>query len=84
MFPSNYSQWLCNLFKLHKFLIGSVPKELVLSRVKRIFIKFSVRIRNYSGPHFSRKCGKCGKNADQNNSEYGLFLRSAHQIYCQK
>ena len=27
-------------------------------------------------PVFSRNAGKCGKNADQNNSEYGLFLRS--------
>ena len=25
---------------------------------------------------FSPNAGKCGKNADQNNSEYGLFLRS--------
>ena len=53
-----------------------------------------VRIRSYSGPHFSRifphsdwirrdtpylfvfspNAGKSGKNADQNNSEYGLFL----------
>ena len=26
---------------------------------------------------FSPNVGKCGKNADQNNSEYGHFLRSA-------
>ena len=25
---------------------------------------------------FSQNAGKCGKNADQNNSEYGYFLRS--------
>ena len=25
---------------------------------------------------FSPNAGKCGKNADQNNSEYGHFLRS--------
>ena len=25
---------------------------------------------------FSPNVGKCGKNVDQNNSEYGLFLRS--------
>ena len=25
---------------------------------------------------FSPNAGKCGKNADQNNSEYGQFLRS--------
>ena len=53
----------------------------------------SVRIRRYSGPHFSRifphsdwirlylsvfslNTEKCGKNADQNTSKYGLFLRS--------
>ena len=49
-----------------------------------------VRIRSYSGPHFSRifshsdwylfvfspNTGKYGKNVDQNNSEYRLFLRS--------
>ena len=55
-----------------------------------------MRIRSYSGPHFSHifpysdsirrnvpyhsiftpNVGKCGKNADQNNSEYGHFLRS--------
>ena len=55
-----------------------------------------VRIRRYSGPHFSRiflhsdwirsdtpylsvfspNAGKCGENADQNNSKYGHFLRS--------
>ena len=42
----------------------------------------SVRIRSYSGQHLSRifqhsDVEKCAKNADQNNSEYGLFLRSA-------
>ena len=40
----------------------------------------SVRIRSYSGPHFSRisgpNAGKCGKNAHQYNPENGLFLRS--------
>ena len=49
-----------------------------------------VRIRSYSGPHFfphfsafglfifSPNAGKCRKNADQNNSKYGHFLRSGH------
>ena len=32
----------------------------------------SVRIRSYSGPYFPA----FGLNADQNNSEYGHFLRS--------
>ena len=44
----------------------------------------SVRIRSCSGlwrdteylSTFSPNAGKCGKNADQNNSEYWLFLRS--------
>ena len=54
----------------------------------------SVRIRSYSGPHFSHifphsdqirrdhlsvfspNAEKCEKNADENNSEYGHFLRS--------
>ena len=55
-----------------------------------------VRIRSYSGPHFSRifphsdwirrdtpylsvlssNVEKCGRYADQNNSEHGFFLRS--------
>ena len=46
----------------------------------------SVRIWGYSGPHFSRifphsdwirrdtNVGKCGKNTDQNDSEYRHFL----------
>ena len=29
---------------------------------------------------FSQIAGKCGKNADQNNSEYGHFLRSDGEI----
>ena len=29
---------------------------------------------------FSPNAGKCGKNADQNNSEYGLFLRSVFML----
>ena len=46
----------------------------------RIFSGFS-RIRTEYGeirsPNlFSRNAGKSRKNADQNNSEYGLFLRS--------
>ena len=43
-----------------------------------------MRIRSYSGPHFSRIFphlslriqSECGENADQNNFEYGHFLRS--------
>ena len=60
------------------------------------WIRRVLRIRSYSGPYFSHSfphsdwirrvtsylsvfspnAGKCGKNADQNNSEYGYFLRS--------
>ena len=54
-------------------------------------------IRSYSGPHFpafpriwteyylsvfSPNAGKCRKNAEQNNSEYGLFLRSVIYDIC--
>ena len=28
---------------------------------------------------FSPNAGKCRKNVDQNNSDYGLFLRSVHK-----
>ena len=63
---------------------------LKLSRAKHS--AQSVCIRSYSGPYFSRirteygeieylsvfspNAGKCGENADQNNAEYRLFLRS--------
>ena len=55
-----------------------------------------VRIRSYSGPHFSRifrirteyglsvfspNAEKCTKNAGQNNSEYGLFLCSGSILF---
>ena len=39
-----------------------------------IFPAFS-RIRTEYG-EIRSKMGKCGQNADQNNSEYGQFLRS--------
>ena len=50
----------------------------------------SVRIRSYSGPHFSHifriqsECGNCEKNEDQNNSEYGHFLRSVYVSFTLK
>ena len=46
----------------------------------RIFLAFS-RIRTEYGEMlsvFSSNEGKCGKNADQNNSRYGNILRSAY------
>ena len=41
----------------------------------------SVRIRNYSGPHFpafglNTDSVRMREHADQNNSEYGHFLRN--------
>ena len=44
----------------------------------RIFPAFS-RTRTEYGV-FSPNAGKCLKNTDQNNSEYGLFLRSIKQL----
>ena len=61
----------------------------------------SVRIRSYSGLHFSRifphsnwirrdteylsvfspNAGKCGKNVDQNKSEYGHFLSNERDVF---
>ena len=50
----------------------------------------SVRIQSYSGPDFStfgmnteRYGVRMGENTDQNNSEYGHFLRSdtLHTLY---
>ena len=38
---------------------------LAFSRIRTAFV-------------FSPNAGKCGKNADQNNSEYGHFLRSGN------
>ena len=63
----------------------------IISFNKIIHCVKSVHIWSYSGPHFLRiflhsdmeylfvfspNTGKSGKNADQNNSEYGQFLRS--------
>ena len=66
----------CHKFLLNKLLnTTTIPKHCVKS----------VRIRNYSGLHFSRilreKRKKCGKNADHNNFEYGHFLRS-EKFHC--
>ena len=71
----------------------SCSQILLSYRMYHHCIKY-VRIRSYSGPHFSRifphldwiwrytpylsvfspNIGKCGKNADQNTSEYGHFF----------
>ena len=74
-----------------------------VTNFKNVHCVKSVRIRKYSGPHFSRifhirteyweirispysiylavfssNAGKCGRNADKNNSEYEHFLRSGY------
>ena len=58
-------------------------KAKVFQSWKKSFSR--VRIWSYSGPHFScifldsvfsPNAGKYGKNTDQNNFEYGHFLRS--------
>ena len=44
-------------------------------------VMLKVRNRSYSGPYlsvFSPNAGKSGKNADQNNSEYGFLLRRVY------
>ena len=65
------------------FLMKSLFLMVRIKNCKYHCVK-SVRIWSYSGPHstpylsvFSPNAGKCGKSADQNNSEYELFLRSA-------
>ena len=46
----------------------------------RIFDAFGRNTERYFV--FSQDAGKYGKSADQNNSEYGHFLRSVWGIYC--
>ena len=50
--------------------------ELFWSAFFTHFPAFELNTERY-GEIFSPNAGKCVKNADQNNSEYGLFLRSA-------
>ena len=57
----------------------TAQKESVLGVILvRIFPAFS-RIRTSV---FSPNAGKCGKNAEQNCSEYGLLLRSHVSRFC--
>ena len=64
--PSSNFHIIITIFEKHVRSLG-----VAIHGVKK------VRIRSYSGPHFfSRNAGKSGKNAAQNNSKYGLFLRS--------
>ena len=48
--------------------------ELFWSAFFSHFPAFGLNLDRYSV--FSLNAGKCGKNVDQNNSEYGYFLRS--------
>ena len=57
------------------------------ARVSHLHSVKSVRIRSYSGPYFpafgrntERYFVRMRENTDQNNSEYGHFLRSADLI----
>ena len=58
-------------------------KGLLMAKklLKRMLQKKNIIIKNLTGMKylsvFSPNAGKCGKNEDQNNSEYGHFLRSA-------
>ena len=84
-------------WQLGKF-ISFQPYLLIKGSIFDIGCVKNFLIRSYSGRHFSRifphglntvhlsvfspNAGECGKNADKNNSEYGLFLRSdSLQIY---
>ena len=55
----------------------TVEKESVFRVILvRIFPRFScIRTEYGEISVFSPNAGKSGKNADQNNSKYGLFLR---------
>ena len=62
---------------LSKITLNMLPNTLTIFLFSITFINSthcvkSVGIRSYSGPYFPA----FGLNADQNNSEYGHFLRS--------
>ena len=76
--------------------VHKVDEWFMNSKMRKHCVK-SDRVRSYSGPHFSRifphsdwirispysfrMREKSGKNADQNNSEYGHFLSSLHYLF---
>ena len=53
--------------------------------MKKVFSKISQNLKELRDtPYlsvFSTNARECGKNADQNYSEYGRFLRSVYQNY---
>ena len=55
--------------------------ELFWSAFFPHFPAFGVNTKRYGvSLRIQSKCRKCGKNVDQNNSEYGHFLRSVKSI----
>ena len=62
--------WLYNYFLYALLRWRLLDLEAVIHCVK------SIRIRSYSGPFFPT----FGLNTDQNNSEYGLFLRCDYKL----
>ena len=58
--------------KLHAHQAILVNHDNILSPLHNSWIQF------YFSIILSPNAGKCGKNEDQNNSEYGHFLRSGY------
>ena len=65
-------EFVLKLLLLLNILVSLMHTCIILHCVK------SVRIRSYSV--FSPNAGKCGKNIDQNTSEYGHFLCSVDKF----
>ena len=66
-----------NFFKITKFSL--LLNFFILTHSLRKKTSYSELFWSAFSPHFpvfNPNVGKCGKNADQNNSEYGHFLRS--------
>ena len=69
--PGNLVKWFDLQLTLHKKCPCS---DLFWSTFFPHFPVFGLNMERYGV--FSQNGGKCGKNADQDNSEYGHFLRS--------
>ena len=61
-------------FELHKW--KTLRKKCPYSELFWSAFSSHFTSERYEVPVFSPNAGKRGKNADQNNSEYGHFLRS--------
>ena len=82
LFSSSNLLLVCLLQTYHKIGVG-VYKIFNSSDIHCVK---SVRIRSYSGQHFlafSQYSVRMQENANQNNSEYGHFLRSDNVIILQ-